>query len=128
MAEKTDKKILIVEDDPNFVAILKQKFDSEGFVAITAQDGKEGLSAFDREKPDLVISDVLLPMDNGVDMVKKIKEKNPDVPVILLTNIKDESYTDIIKKLKKTDYLIKSDIRLDDIVKIAKRRLGVIHR
>jgi two-component system alkaline phosphatase synthesis response regulator PhoP len=119
----TGTKILIVEDDPNFVAILKQKFDKEGFTTIIAQDGKEGLNAFEREKPDLVISDVLLPIENGVDMIKKIKEKEAGLPVIMLTNVKDESYTDVIKKLKKVDYLIKSDVRLDDIVEKVKKKL-----
>ena len=128
MKKKTAKKILIIEDDPNFVSILKEKFVSEGFSTFTAQDGKEGLHVSEKEKPDLIISDVLLPMLNGIDMIKQIKEKNSDMPVILLTNVKDPGYSDAIKKMKKTDYLIKSDTRLDDIVKIAKKRLKLPNR
>lgn len=122
---KINKKVLIVEDDPNFVSILKQKFEQEGFLTFTAQDGKEGFNISEREKPDLIISDVLLPLLDGIDMVKKIKKDNADLPIILLTNVKDTSYSDVIKKLKKVDYLIKSDVRLDDIVEKAKKKLNI---
>ncbi len=127
MQKSSDKKILIVEDDQNFVSILKQKFDQEGFLTFTCQDGKEGLNMAEKENPDLIISDVLLPLLDGIEMIKQIKKDNVDLPVILLTNVKDDSYSDIIKRIKKTDYLIKSDVRLNDIVKIAKKRLGLIH-
>lgn len=124
---KIDKKILIVEDDPNFVAILKEKFTGEGFLVFTAQDGKEGFNVSKKEKPDLIISDVLLPIQNGIDMIKKIKTDNADLPVILLTNVKDEAYSEAIDSMKKVDYLIKSDVRLDDIVEKAKKKLKLIH-
>lgn len=123
--KKINKKILIVEDDPNFISILKKKFDQEGFTTLTAQDGKEGLNMALREEIDLVISDVLLPLLIGVEMVKKIKEKKEDLPVVLLTNVKDNDYADITKNLKKVDYLIKSDVRIDEILKIVKKKLGI---
>jgi DNA-binding response OmpR family regulator len=123
--KKLNKKILIVEDDPNFIAILKQKFNQEGFTTFTAQDGKEGLNMALKEEIDLVISDVLLPLLIGVEMIKKIKEKKDDLPVVLLTNVKDNDYADITKNLKKVDYLIKSDVRIDEILKIVKKKLGI---
>jgi DNA-binding response OmpR family regulator len=122
---KTNKKVLIVEDDPNFVSILKEKFTREGFLAITAQDGKEGFNMSEREKPDLVISDVLLPIQNGIEMVKQIKKKNVNLPIILLTNVKDPAYSEVIEKMEKVDYLIKSDVRLDDIIEKAKKKLKI---
>jgi len=123
--KKSNKKILIVEDDPNFTSILKEKLSREGFLISAAQDGKEGLLAFGNEKPDLIISDVLLPLLSGIDMAKRIKGKSPDLPIILLTNVKDSNYSDLIKSMKKVDYLIKSDVRLDDIVKMAKNKLKI---
>ena len=120
---KTSKKILIVEDDTNFVSILKQKFEEEGFITVTAEDGKEGLGVSEKEKPDLIISDVLLPLLDGTDMVEKIKENNANLPIIFLTNVKDANCSDAIKGLKNIDYLIKSDVHLDDIVKRAKKLL-----
>jgi len=118
-----EKKILIVEDDPIFVSILKEKFSQEGFLTFTAQDGKEGLGVLEREKPDLVIADVLLPILSGLDMAKQIKEKNEDAPIIFLTNVKDDSHLEEIKEMKKVDYLIKSDISIDNIIERAKLML-----
>jgi two-component system alkaline phosphatase synthesis response regulator PhoP len=123
--KKINKKILIVEDDPNFIAILKQKFNQEGFTIFTAQDGKDGLNMALKEEIDLVISDVLLPLLTGVEMVKKIKEKKNDLPIVLLTNVKDNDYSDLTKNLKKIDYLIKSDVRIDEILKIVEKKLGI---
>jgi two-component system alkaline phosphatase synthesis response regulator PhoP len=123
--KKTNKKILIVEDDPNFISILQKRFSQEGFTIFTAQDGKEGFNLSEKEDLDLVISDLLLPVLDGVEMVKKIKEKKTDLPVILLTNVKDNNYLEVTKKLKKIDYLIKSDVRIDEIVKKARKKMGM---
>jgi len=123
--ERKKKKILIAEDDPNFTSILREKFSQEGFSVFVAQDGKEGLQIIEKEKPDLIISDILLPLLNGIDMVKQIKGDKENLVVIFLTNIKDPAYFDAVKKMKKADYLIKSDVCLDDIVKISKKRLNL---
>lgn len=125
MTKKINKKVLIVEDDPNFVSILKQKFDQEGFSVIVAQDGKAGFSSFKTENPDIIVSDMLLPLMQGLDMAKEIRKSNSEAPVIFLTNVKDEAHLDDFKKIKHTDYLIKSDVRLDDIVKLVKKRLSI---
>lgn len=122
MNKNKKSKILIVEDDPNFISILKQKFEEEGFLACTAQDGKEGFEIFSKESPDLAVLDVLLPLMNGIDLAKKILQKR-NIPVLMLTNVKDESYSDEAKKLKGVEYLIKSDMKLDEIIAVAKERL-----
>jgi len=121
---KTKKKILIVEDDPNFVSILKEEFSREGFTVLVAQDGKEGVRTSESEKPDLLVTDILLPMLNGIDMAKQIRGKGSEPPVIFLTNVKDSGYSNTIKKIKKADYLVKSDVKLAEIVSAAKKLLG----
>lgn len=72
--KKIDKKILIVEDDPNFLIILQKKFESEGFSVIGAEDGKDCLNLLENEKPDMIVSDILLPRLDGIEMAKKIKK------------------------------------------------------
>jgi len=125
MTKKIEKKVLIVEDDKDFLSILKIKFTTEGFSVATAENGEEGLAAVEKEKPDLIISDVLMPKLDGIEMTKKIKELNEDAKIILLTNIKDADYTASIKKTGSLDYLIKSDLRINDIVEKAKIKLGI---
>lgn len=122
---KINKKILIVEDDEDFVYILEKKFTGEGFSIITAKNGQEGVIIAEKEKPDLILSDVLMPKMDGMAMAKKIQEFNPDLPVIFLTNIKDAGATTDTQKSDKFDYLIKSDIKMDDIVSKVKMKLGI---
>lgn len=125
MANKIDKKVLIVEDDKDFLSILKTKFTSEGFSVFTAEDGQEGIGVAEKEKPDLIFTDVLMPKVDGVEMAKKIREVNKDVLIIFLTNIKDADYTKSIEEISKSEYWIKADLRIDDIVAKAKIKLGI---
>ena len=122
----TNPKILIVEDDEDFVSILKTKFTEEGFSVVTAENGDEGIGMAVSEKPDLILSDVLIPKMNGIEMVKKIRESNKDVLVIFLTNIKDEDYTKDIESLEGAEYLIKADLRINDIVSKVKDKLNIL--
>ena len=122
---KIDKKILIVEDDKDFLSILQIKFTSEGFSVVTAENGEEGVNVAEKEKPDLILADVLLPQMNGIEMAKKIKESGSSAIIIFLTNIKDSEHTDGVKELGSFDYLIKSDLSINDIVKKVKTKLGL---
>ena len=125
MTEKINKKILFVEDDEDFLFILKTKFTNEGFAVFTAENGEAALEVVEKEKPDMVVTDVLMPKMNGIDMAKKIRETDKDVPVLFLTNLKDTEYTDDIKKIDKAEILIKSETRIDDIVEKVKTKLGI---
>ena len=123
--EKIDKKVLIVEDDEDFLSILKIKFESEGFSVVTAENGEEGVSATEKEKPDLILSDVLMPRMNGMEMAKKIRETNKNVSIIFLTNIKDVDYTKNTEESGEFDYWIKSDMPIAEIVEKSKIKLGL---
>lgn len=117
---KLNKKILIVEDDENFLSILEKVFSSEGFSVITAKDGESGVSAAEKEKPDLIISDVLLPRLDGPAMAKKIRELKILAPIMFLTNVADGE-----RDNAEFDYLIKSEMHIDDIVAKVKEKLGL---
>lgn len=121
----TGKKVLIVEDDQDFISILKIKFTNEGFSVVTAEDGEEGVAVADKEKPDLIMSDVLIPKLGGLEMAKKIRETDKKVPIVFLTNLKDADYINNIKKSGDFDYWIKSDLPISEIVKKVKVKLGV---
>src|SRR5215467_10580057 len=81
----TMTKILIVEDEPNMVAGLRDNFEFEGYEVITAGDGVAGLERALSESPDLVVLDVMMPRMSGLDVCKQLKTKRPSVPVIMLT-------------------------------------------
>ncbi|MCM8781005.1 MAG: response regulator [Candidatus Omnitrophica bacterium] len=82
-------KVLIVDDEPDIVAVMKFTLESKGFKVITAYDGLEGLKKAKEENPDLIILDVLMPKVFGDDLAVKLKSE-PDtynIPIILLTNL-----------------------------------------
>jgi len=118
---KKKKKILIVEDDEDFLSILKMKFKKEGFLVVTATDGIMGLTEAESEKPDIIVSDMLLPKMEGLEMAKKIREFNPKLPILFLTNLKE---TEEIKKANDFEYLIKADLTINDIITKVKEKLG----
>ncbi len=78
-------RILIVEDEPNMVAGLRDNFEFEGYQVITAPDGVTGLERALSESPDLFILDVMMPRMSGLDVCKQLKSKRPSIPIIMLT-------------------------------------------
>jgi len=77
-------KILIIEDDPSIGKLLRRALLLEGYEARLVQDGLEGLRAFQEEKPDLIILDLMLPGIDGIEVCKRIREES-DVPILMLT-------------------------------------------
>jgi DNA-binding response OmpR family regulator len=100
-------KILIVEDEPNMVAGLRDNFEFEGFQVATALDGLEGLEQALRISPDLVILDVMMPKMSGLDVCKQLKAKRPSVPIIMLTARGQEVDKVVGLELGADDYVTK---------------------
>jgi DNA-binding response OmpR family regulator len=120
-------KILIVEDEPTLRKTMAEYLATEKFEAIEAADGELGLTLARKEMPDLILLDIILPKKNGYEVLEELKidEKTKKIPVILLTNL--ESTEDIEKAFEKgaSTYLVKSDYRLEDIVKKIKETLKI---
>jgi len=102
MAEMTSDKILIVEDDRNLLDTLKYNLHKEGYEVVTAVDGAEALDVARREKPDLIILDLMLPKVSGFE-VCRILRKEMIVPILMLT-----------AKTEETDKIVGLEIGADD--------------
>ena len=100
-------KILIVEDEPNMVAGLRDNFEFEGHQVITAPDGVAGLERALSESPDLVILDVMMPRMSGLDVCRQLKSKKPSVPIIMLTARGQEVDKVVGLELGADDYVTK---------------------
>ena len=100
-------KILIVEDEPNMVAGLRDNFEFEGYQVITAPDGVAGLERALSESPDLVILDVMMPRMSGLDVCKQLKSKRPAIPIIMLTARGQEVDKVVGLELGADDYVTK---------------------
>lgn len=78
-------KILVVDDEKNILRLYKAELEDEGYSIVTANTGQEALEVFDRENPDLVTLDIMMPDIDGIQVLRQIKQKNSQVPVIMLT-------------------------------------------
>ena len=126
MPEKNNKKLLIVEDDKDFLWLLRQSFDAQDLTVFYAVDGEEGLALAEKEKPDLIMIDILLPKMDGVSMAKKVKEKGITSQMIFLTNLNDpEHISQALDTLGSSDYIIKADVHISAIVERVKGKLGI---
>lgn len=100
-------KILIVEDEPNMVAGLRDNFEYEGYEVITAGDGAVGLARALNDSPDLVVLDVMMPRVSGLDVCKQLKAKRPSIPIIMLTARGQEVDKVVGLELGADDYVTK---------------------
>jgi DNA-binding response OmpR family regulator len=103
------KKILLVEDDSDLFALLKYNLEKEGFVMVGTQTGKGAVELCRREKPDLIILDIMLPDSDGLDICKGIRS-HPDLahlPVIFLTARASETDRIVGLELGANDYIVK---------------------
>jgi len=118
-------KILIIEDDRFLIKLYANKLRRDGFEIMEAISGEEGLNKILREKPDLVVLDLVLPQKSGFEILSEIK-MNPEtknIPVIILSNLGQE--TDIKKGLSlgAVAYLIKTDFSINQLPEIVKEHL-----
>src|SRR5262252_7685916 len=100
-------KILIVEDEPNMVAGLRDNFEYEGLQVMTALDGVEGLERALKDSPGLAVLDVMMPRMSGLDVCKHLKSKRPSIPIIMLTARGQEVDKVVGLELGADDYVTK---------------------
>ena len=124
--ENNPIKILLIEDDPFLLSMYSIKFEAEGFVVVSADDGEKGLEMAKKTNSDIILLDILMPKMNGFEVLEKLKadEGTKKIPIILLTNLnqKDEIEKGLI--LGADDYLIKAHFMPSEVVTRIKKILG----
>jgi len=104
--------ILIIEDEEDILALLSSLLESEGYTIITARNGREGLDRFQEHNPDLILTDVRMPVMDGIEVLREVKTKEYDTEVIILTGHSDEATAIDCLRLGAYDYFCKP---LEDI-------------
>lgn len=79
------KKILVIDDEASIRVLLAKILEREGFFVITASDGKEGMEKINTEKVDLVVTDLIMPGKEGVEVIMELRKGYPDIPVIAIS-------------------------------------------
>lgn len=118
MADKT-YTVLVVEDDKLLSDLLARKFTAEKFKILYAQNGERALEILKGTiKPDLILLDILLPGIDGFEVLRQAKanQATADIPVIILSNLGQESDIEMGKKLGAVEFLVKVSLTLDEIV------------
>jgi CheY-like chemotaxis protein len=119
-------KVLLVEDDNNLREIFQMRLQAEGYATTTAADGEEGLVAAMKEKPDLIIADVMMPKLSGFEMIESLRAapETKDIKVIMMTALGQAEDQARGEKLGVVKYLVKSQVTLEDFARVVKEALG----
>ena len=118
MPEQEKKKILVIEDDRSLQNALVEIITQEGFASESALDGEEGLAKIRTFAPDLILLDIILPKKDGFEVLAEIKkdEAMKNIPVLILTNLEEADNVQKALDLGATNYMVKSDFSLKDVV------------
>ena len=116
----TKKKILVVDDEESIQLLYKEELEEEGVEVYSAMSGEEALEAFDESPPDLVILDINMPGMDGIEVLRQMKQKRPDIPVILSSAYPE--YKQDLGSWASDDYIVKS-FNLDELKASVKKHL-----
>ena len=112
------KKILVVEDDKFLRKVISLKLDREGYEVSEAVDGEKGAEKIKKEKPDLVLLDLILPGIDGFEFLSKVKTDPvlSKIPIIILSNLGQKDNIEKGLKMGANDYLVKAHFTPDEII------------
>jgi len=120
------QKILLIEDDAFIASLMIGTLKLAGFDVNSASDGETGLKKLEKEIPDIILLDLILPGIHGFELLKKLKEtdRTKEIPVIIVSNLGSQEEIKKGLKLGADAYLIKAHILPVDLVKKIKEILG----
>ncbi|MBU1084538.1 MAG: response regulator [Candidatus Omnitrophica bacterium] len=116
------KKILVVDDEPNIVKLIEVRLISAGYDVVTADNGEEGLKKTVSESPDLILLDVTMPGMDGFEVLHKLKTdpKTMHIPVLMLTAMGATQSMLKAQKMRAADYILKP-FKGDELLRYIKR-------
>jgi len=113
--------VLLIEDNPLVSTMIQLKLKKAGFKVVCCSDGREGLASFTAEMPDIVLTNIMLPYISGLEILRAVKKiKKKDIPVILLSSLKQESVVEEAFALGADGYITKP-FQMAEIVEFVNR-------
>lgn len=124
-----NKKILVVEDDRFLSKVYSKKLTKEGYDVSLAVEGSEAVRKVKEELPNLILLDLILPGKSGFEVLAEIKSdaKTSKIPVVILSNLGQEEDIRRGKELGAKDYLVKSNMSINEVVDKVKEHIAKIH-
>lgn len=119
-------KIMVVEDDASLREIYSIRITAEGYEVVSAGDGEEALAVAVREKPDLILSDVMMPKISGFDMLDILRStpETASIKVVMMTALSSEDQRQRGESLGADRYLVKSQVGIEDVINTIHEVLG----
>ena len=112
------KKILFIEDESALQRAATRILADQGYQTLSAMDGETGIALAQKEIPDLILLDLIIPKRDGFTVLEELKkdEKTKSIPVIVLTNLEGNADVERALLLGATTYLVKTNYRLEEVV------------
>lgn len=119
-------KVMVVEDDQSLREIYSIRLTAEGYEVVSAGDGEEALAIAVKERPDLIVSDVMMPKISGFDMLDILRStpETKDVKVIMMTALSSDDQKKRGESLGADKYLVKSQVGIEDVINSVKEVLS----
>jgi two-component system alkaline phosphatase synthesis response regulator PhoP len=131
---KKPTKVLLIDDDPDFIAAVKTTLESNGYSTVIAYTGEDGLLAVRKDNPDIILLDVMLPEKDGYAVCKELNEdeKTRSIPVIMLTSLgqklTEPDYAKAIAVTHKADDYIEKPVEEKELLKRIRQLIGPMRR
>ena len=117
------KKILIVDDEADFIKMISVRLIANGYTVVTASDGKEGLAKIASENPDAVLLDILMPKIDGLRVLKIVRKRDKELPIFMITAYSDQKRFRLAKRLGASGFIVKTG----DLAKEVENINNVLH-
>lgn len=119
------KKILFIEDESTLQRAVTQVLEDNNYRVLSALDGESGILLAQKELPDLILLDLILPNKDGFEVLGELKkdERTKRIPIIILSNLEGSTDVDRALELGATTYLVKTNYKLDEVVEKIKQVL-----
>ncbi len=124
-ASAHNKKILIIEDEKPVSKALELKLGNNGFTIHAVYDGAEALKALEKERYDLIVLDLVIPLVDGFSILEWLKSKMIKTPVIITSNLSQDVDKKRTQDLGAVDYFVKSDIPISEVVERVRKALNL---
>jgi DNA-binding response OmpR family regulator len=126
MPDVSTKKVMIIEDDRFLSSLMKARLEKEGFTILQAFDGEEAMQDLKNDLPSLIILDLIMPKVTGFEVLQMISitPQLDKVPVVILTNLAQDSDIQKARELGAKEYFVKVKVSIDDLVGRIKTLVG----
>jgi len=126
------ERVLLIEDDASIIAGLELNLSLEGYEVVAVKDGESGLQFFEEGSPDIVLLDLMLPGVNGLEVLRRMRHRDPEIPVLVLSALGEEADRVLGLQLGADDYISKpfslSELRARINAALRRKRLASAER